>query len=242
MRVGAWAMLLAIASLAIPLAVPLPAIAGTQSASGDYAPGPAAVPDFDPAALTIAKLDRAQLARVDRMLAATRFGAGYDNLIRLGTRLPPPPDASPELVQEHAVRQRIAALVPWSGVADLWRAGFAKALPADVLDAVSAFHESDVGRLLGDCVGLAQDLSAMNACQDADDQSHGIAYRAFRVSSEGRAFERAGNALVEPLMTYAMRRALAQDAEAMAALVWLCARRPGDSLCMALPSPSGASR
>ncbi|MBX3710896.1 MAG: hypothetical protein KF800_02895 [Lysobacter sp.] len=234
MRVRARAGLL----LAAGLLLSPPAFAGGQAPVADVA-----VPEtstFDPARLDLATVGPARLARVDRMLAATGFGTIYDHLFAMFLRKPLPADAAPEVVEERRVRERIAPLISWQATRDLWRAAFAQTLSDEVLDGVTVFHESEAGRAIVACMTSTADMRFMADCQMLDDERHLQANFEFRASPVSRAYEHGSEAMMEPVVRFALRRALERAPDEAAALASMCRRNPGDTLCTALPEAETA--
>lgn len=234
MRVRARAGLLAASWLLLSP----PAFAGGQVPVADVAVPETSV--FDPARLDLAKIEPARLARVDRMLAATGFGAIYDHLFAMLLRKPLPADAAAEVVEERRVRERIAPLISWQATRDLWRAAFAQTLSDEVLDGVTVFHESEAGRAIVACMTSTTDMLFMTDCQMLDDEIHQQANFEFRASSVNRAYESASAGMMEPILRFALRRALEDAPEDAASLASICQRKPGNELCKALPAADAA--
>lgn len=212
------------------------AFAGEQVAGADDDVQALAAPALDPAQLDLASVEPARLAKVDRMLAATGFGAAYDRILALLGRQPLPADAAPDVVEDRRVRERMAALISWQSTRDLWRAAFAQMLSDEVLDGVSVFHEGEAGRAIVACMATTTDMLAMSDCQMSGNEDHRLATFEFMASPDGRAYERASQRMVEPIMRLSLRRALERVPDDAALLASMCQRKPGDKLCTALPA------
>jgi hypothetical protein len=236
MRVRACAGLLAASWL---LLSPFAFAGGQATGGGDEVPVLVA-PLPDPARLDLASVEPERLAKVDRMLAATGFGATYDQIFAMFRKRPLPADAAPELVEERRVKERMIALISWQSTSDLWRAAFAQMLPDDVLGSVSTFHESDAGRAIAACMAKATDMLAMNGCWMSVDSNHLDASSEFLPSPANRAYEDVGARMMEPIMRFSLRRALERSPEDAAALASMCQRKPGDMLCAMLSAADPA--
>jgi hypothetical protein len=236
MRVRACAGLLAASWLCLsPFA-----FAGEQVAGADGDVPALAAPAVDAARLDLASVGPARLAKVDRMLAATGFGATYDRILALLGQQPLPADATPDVVEDRRVRERMAALISWQSTRNLWRAAFAQMLSDEVLDGVSVFHESEAGRAIVACMTTTTDMLALSGCQMPGNEDHRLATFEFMASPDGRAYEQASQRMVEPVMRFALRRALEGAPEDAASLASICQRKPGDELCKALPAADAA--
>lgn len=236
MRVRACAGLLAASWL---LLSPF-AFAGGQVAGADDDAPALAAPVLDPARFDLASVSPARLAKVDRMLAATGFGATYDRVFAMLRQQPLPADATPDVVEERRVRERMATLMSWQATSDLWRAGFARMLTDDVLDGVSVFHESEAGRAIVACMATAVGMLAMNECKMSDDQTHLQAIFEYMASPVNRAYEDAGARMVEPIVRFSLRRTLERVPDDAALLASMCQQKPDNELCKALPAADAA--
>jgi hypothetical protein len=236
MRVRACAGLLATSWL---LLSPF-ALAGGQAAGADDDVRTLAAPALDPAQLDLASVEPTRLAKVDRMIAATGFGATYDRIFAMVRQQPLPADAAPDVVEDRRVRERMTTLISWQATRDLWRAGFARMLSDQALDGVSVFHESEAGRALVTCMATASGILAMNECQMSDNETHLQAIFEFMASPAERAYGSATTDMLEPIVRFSLRRGLARAPEDAAALASMCQRKPGDWLCTALPAADAA--
>lgn len=216
------------------------AFAGGQVARADDDAPALAAPTLDPARLDLASVEPARLAKVDRMLAATGFGATYDRVFAMLRQQPLPADATPDVVEERRVRERMATLVSWQATSDLWRAGFAQMLSDDVLDGVSVFHESEAGRAMVACMTTAAGILAMNECQMSDDETHLQAIFEFMASPMNRAYKDAGARMVEPIVRFSLRRALERAPDDAALFASMCQRKHAHQLCKTLPAADAA--
>lgn len=182
--------------------------------------------------------DPTHLARIDRLLEATEFGATLDAVFaEIGDRdRSANPDASAE---DAEVLQALVGYLSWRNTGQRWRSAFAAKLTPEQADAIIAHYLSPAGRAMAECMKSQPDAMAPLICQSALSEHDRLAHFEFGITPAGETWNALGRSMTPGIMTAAICDGLDRDPSMLSRVHAACGRNPGKGFCALVKTGQG---